>query len=489
MLDRRLVREEPEKIRQALAKRGHEFDLDTLIASEAQRRELLKAVESLRAEKNELSEQTADTMRAGGDAAALKERSTEIGAELAELEQELGQVGDRFEQMMHELPNIPLDEVPVGESEQDNVVMYEVGEPPKFDFTPRPHWEIGEQLGILDFEAAARMAGARFVTDVGAGATLERALINFMLDTHTRKHGYTEVSPPYLANERSLFGTANLPKFEDDLFKTTDGYYLIPTAEVPLTNMHQGEILEGDELPIYYTAYTACFRREAGAAGKETRGMIRVHQFHKVGSEELEKLVKNAETIIQALELPYRRVHLCTGDMGHQPQQTFDLEGYFPGMDRWLELSSVVVQPVRRLSGPALQYPLSSPATGQTRVRAHYERFGPGLRAHYGGDPGELSAGKRNCGDPRGIAPLHGRDGRDSASYALAHQSVTPAGSVALCQSALTFPSRADCAGTCLLTPTAGRDRFPVQQCTTASRRLVIRTRGRSPPSGYPPHR
>ncbi len=350
MLDRRLVREEPEKIRQALEKRGYEFDLDTLIATEAQRRELLTAVESRRAEKNELSEQIGDTMRAGGDAAALKEHSTQIGAELEELEQELGQVEERFEQMMLDLPNIPLDEVPVGESEQDNVVMYEVGELPKFDFTPRPHWEIGEQLGILDFEGAARMAGARFVTDVGAAATLERALINFMLDTHTRKHGYTEVFPPYLANERSLFGTANLPKFEDDLFKTTDGYYLIPTAEVPLTNMHQDEILDADRLPIYYAAYTACFRREAGAAGKDTRGMVRVHQFHKVelmkfvrpgqGSAELEKLVKDAEVILQALELPYRRTQLCTGDMGFQPQQTFDLDVYCPGMDRWLEISS-----------------------------------------------------------------------------------------------------------------------------------------------------
>ncbi len=349
VLDRRLVREEPEKIRQALDKRGYEFDLDTLIATEAQRRELLKAVESRRAEKNELSEQIGDTMRTGG-AAALKERSTQIGIELAALEQELDEAEERFDQMMAELPNIPLDEVPIGESEQDNVVMYEMGEPPKFDFAPRPHWEIGEQLGILDFQGAARMAGARFVTDVGAGATLERALINFMLDTHTRKHGYTEVFPPYLANERSLFGTANLPKFEEDLFKTTDGYYLIPTAEVPLTNMHQDEILNAEQLPIYYAAYTACFRREAGAAGKDTRGMVRVHQFHKVelmkfikpeqGSEELEKLVKDAEVILQALELPYRRTQLCTGDMGFQPQQTFDLEVYCPGLDRWLEISS-----------------------------------------------------------------------------------------------------------------------------------------------------
>jgi len=239
-----------------------------------------------------------------------------------------------------------------------------------------------------------------------------------MLDTHTRKHGYTEVSPPYLANERSLFGTANLPKFEDDLFKTTDGYYLIPTAEVPLTNMHQGEILEGEDLPIYYTAYTACFRREAGAAGKETRGMIRVHQFHKVelmksvrpgqGSEELEKLVKDAEVIVQALELPYRRVHLCTGDMGHQPQQTFDLEGYFPGMDRWLELSS------------CSQYGDYQARRCNTRTVHSVHELGFGLRAHYGGDPGKLPAGKRNCGDPRSITPLYGRDGRDSASYAVA---------------------------------------------------------------------
>ncbi len=350
MLDRRIIREEPQKVREALDKRGCDFDLDALIELEARRRDLLQAVEAQRAQRNQISEQVAQTVREGGDAEPLKQRSIEIGRQLAANEQELAEVEGRFDQMMAELPNIPLDEVPVGESEQDNVVMYEVGEPPKFDYTPRPHWEIGEQLGILDFDGATRMAGARFVTDVGAGATLERALINFMLDTHTRKHGYTEVFPPYLANERSLFGTANLPKFEDDLFKTTDGYYLIPTAEVPLTNMHQGEILEGDDLPIYYTAYTACFRREAGAAGKDTRGMVRVHQFHKVelmkfvkpgqSSEELEKLVKDAEVILQALELPYRRVHLCTGDMGFQPRQTFDLEVYCAGMDRWLEISS-----------------------------------------------------------------------------------------------------------------------------------------------------
>ena len=350
MLDRRLIREDPEKIRAALRSRGYEFDLDELISVESQRRELLAIVESSRAQRNELSEQIGRLMQEGGDAEALKVRSTELGKEIAVLEEELRQVEERFEELMLELPNIPLEEVPVGESEEDNVVVYSRGEVRRFDFTPVGHWELGERLGILNFQVAAKQAGARFVTDVGAGATLERALINFMLDTHTRKHGYTEVLPPFLANERSCYGTANLPKFEEDLFKTTDGLYLVPTAEVPLTNMHQDEILAADELPKYYTAYTACFRSEAGAAGKETRGLIRVHQFHKVelmkfvkpeeSDEELEKLVQNAESIIQALELPYRRMYLCTGDMGFQPRQTFDLEAYFPAMDRWLELSS-----------------------------------------------------------------------------------------------------------------------------------------------------
>ena len=350
MLDRRLIREEPETIREALRKRGYEFDLDELIGVEQQRRELLEMVESRRAQRNEISEEIGRLIKEGGDAEPLKAQSTALGEAIAQSEEELRQVEERFEQLMLELPNIPLDEVPAGATEEDNVVMYSQGEIRRFEFTPLGHWELGVRLGILDFSVAAKQAGARFVTDIGAGAALERALINFMLDTHTRQHGYTEVLPPFLANERSCYGTANLPKFEEDLFKTTDGLYLIPTAEVPLTNMQQDEILAAEELPKCYTAYTACFRSEAGAAGKETRGLIRVHQFHKVelmkfvkpeqADEELEKLVNNAEAIIQALELPYRRAHLCTGDMGFQPRQTFDLEGYFPGMDRWLELSS-----------------------------------------------------------------------------------------------------------------------------------------------------
>ena len=407
MIDRKIIRESPELMREALARRRYQFDLDHLIEVEARRRELLAQVEEARADKNVISMRIggiyageseplilglvaqADVFRARAreyraagkdDIARALEAAVEAGlhgdtqaaAEIPEpirrvvaetlkqsaaeeqptdkMEEALEQVEAEFEALMLELPNLPLDEVPDGDDEDDNVILYERGEPRRFDFEPLPHWEIGTRLGILDFEGAARMAGARFTMGVGLGATLERALINFMLDTHTREHGYTEVFPPYLANARSLIGTANLPKFEDDLFKTTDGYYLIPTAEVPLTNMHQGEILAAADLPKYYTAYTASFRREAGAAGKEGRGMIRLHQFHKVelmkfvtpetADEELEKLTRNAETIIERLGLPYRRVALCTGDLGHQPRQTFDPEVYFPGMDRWLELSS-----------------------------------------------------------------------------------------------------------------------------------------------------
>ena len=240
--------------------------------------------------------------------------------------------------------------MPEGEDESDNPVLYEKGDAPSFDFEPLPHWELGERLGILDFERAAKIASSRFVMNLGAGATMERALIQMMLDAHTREHGYTEVLPPYLANTRSLIGTATLPKFEEDQFKTREGLYLIPTAEVPLTNIHQDEILEADELPKHYTAYTASFRREAGSAGQESRGLIRLHQFNKVelmkfvtpetADDELEALTLNAETILERLELRYRRIILCTGDMGFQPQRTYDLEVWMPGMNRWVEISS-----------------------------------------------------------------------------------------------------------------------------------------------------
>ncbi len=351
MIDHRIVRETPEIIREALRRRRFEYDLDRLIELEARRRELLQ-VENLRAEKNRLSNEIGAAYREGDEQRAeeLKERVAEISAQIEAQEEELERVEEQFHAMMLELPNIPLDEVPEGDGEEDNPVLYEWGDRPEFSFEPLPHWELAERLGILDFERAAKIAAARFTMNVGAGATIERALINFMLDVHTREHGYTEVVPPYLANTRSLIGTATLPKFEQDQFKTREGLYLIPTAEVPLTNMHQDEILSAEELPKYYAAYTACFRREAGSAGQESRGLIRLHQFNKVelmkfvtpetADEELERLTLNAEEILKRLELPYRRILLCTGDMGFQPQRTFDLEVWMPGMNRWVEISS-----------------------------------------------------------------------------------------------------------------------------------------------------
>jgi seryl-tRNA synthetase len=349
MIDRRLIREQPEVVRKALADRGSDFDLDRLVYLEARRRELL-SVESLRARKNELSKEIGRVMSSGGEADALRAQVAEISQQIEAMEAELSQVEAEFERLMLEVPNIPKPEVPVGPDASANVVLKTWGTPRQFDFDARGHWEVGERLGILNFERAARIAGARFVCDIGLGARLERAIINFFLDTHTRKHGYTEVFPPFLANETSLIGTGNLPKFEEDLFKTREGYYLIPTAEVPLTNLHQGEIIDGDLLPLCYTAYTPCFRSEAGSAGRETRGVIRQHQFHKVelmkfvkpeqADEELEKLTRNAETILEMLELPYRRVALCTGDLGFGSCQTFDLEVWMPGMQAWVEISS-----------------------------------------------------------------------------------------------------------------------------------------------------
>ncbi len=351
MIDHRIIRETPEIVREALRKRRVDYDLDRLIELEARRRELL-AVENLRADKNRLSEQIGGAYRDGerDRAEDLKQQVAEVSRRIEEQEAELERVQDEFDAMMLELPNIPHAEVPEGDDESDNPVLYRRGEPPAFDFDPLPHWELGRRLGILDFERAAKIASSRFVMNVGLGATLERALISFMLDTHTREHGYLEIMPPYLANARALLGTATLPKFEDDQFKTREGLYLIPTAEVPLTNMHQDEILAAEELPKYYTAYTASFRREAGSAGQESRGLIRLHQFHKVelmkfvapetADEELETLTLNAEAILQRLELAYRRVILCTGDMGFQPRRTYDLEVWMPGMDRWVEISS-----------------------------------------------------------------------------------------------------------------------------------------------------
>jgi len=352
MLDRRIIREEPDLLRQAIRNRGAEVDVEELIRLDERRRELLAEVEQLKAERNRLSKEVGEAMRRGEEetAAALRARVSELKEQISAQEGELEATESLFEQRMLEVPNIPRPEVPLGAGPEDNVVIHERGQKPQFAFEPQPHWEIGERLGILDFAAGAKLAGARFVCDFGAAAQMERALINFMLDVHTRQHGYKEVLPPFMANARCLVGTGSLPKFEGDLFKTTEGFYLVPTAEVPLTNLHQDEILDASELPKYYTAYTPCFRSEAGAAGRESRGLIRLHQFNKVelmkfttpetSAEELEKLTQNAEAILELLGLAYRRVILCTGDLGFGACRTYDLEVWMPGMGRWVEISS-----------------------------------------------------------------------------------------------------------------------------------------------------
>jgi len=361
MLDIRVLRHEPERVRWALEVKGVECDLDAILALDERRRQLLFEVEQQRARKNEISKtigqrigqaKKADpkvdvaAVRAEFDAelAALDAQIEGLGAEVQETEQQL-------DALMLWLPNIPVPDTPLGKSEEDNVEVRRWGEPRRFDFDPQPHWELGTKLAVLEFESATRMAGTRFVLTKGLGARMERALINFMLDVHTREHGYTEVCPPYIANAAALTGTTQLPKFEEDLFRLRErDYYLIPTAEVPLTNLHMGEILEAGALPLCYTAYTPCFRSEAGSAGRESRGMIRVHQFHKVelvkfalpeqAAEELQKLIGNAEVVLQRLGIPYRLMRLCTGDMTFAGEEGYDLEAWMPGMGKYVEISS-----------------------------------------------------------------------------------------------------------------------------------------------------
>jgi seryl-tRNA synthetase len=315
------------------------------------RRLLLGEVESRRQERNSLSEEVGRLKKAQQDAATLVQRVREINQELKELEKDLQDKEEVVSDFLLNLPNLPHSSVPVGASSESNPVVKKWGEPPPFSFLPRPHWEVGEDLGILDFETAAKITGSRFSLLKGSASRLERALINFMLDLHTRHHGYLEVWPPFMINEASALGTGQLPKFKDDLFKLEGwDYYLAPTAEVPVTNIHRDDILAEENLPINYTAYTPCFRSEAGSYGKDVRGLIRQHQFDKVelvkfttpesSYEELEKLLVNAETVLQELGLPYQVVVLCTGDMGFAAAKTYDIEVWLPGQGTYREISS-----------------------------------------------------------------------------------------------------------------------------------------------------
>ncbi|MGC8966255.1 MAG: serine--tRNA ligase [Caldimicrobium sp.] len=353
MLDLRLIREKPEWVKERLKTRGGQYPIDKVLQLDEKRRALLQEVEVLRHERREKSEEIGRLKKAGEISLAqtIAEQVRNIGDRLKILEEELKAVEKELFENLAAIPNIPHESVPYGESDKDNVVIKKFGDPPSFSFKPRPHWELGEILGIFDFERAAKITGSRFTVYYREGALLERALINFMLDLHIKKHRYTEVLPPFIVNEASMFGTGQLPKFKEELFKLEDwDYYLIPTAEVPVTNLHRDEILPEEILPLYYTAYSPCFRAEAGAHGKDIKGIVRQHQFNKVelvkfvtpetSYEELESLLLDAEEVLQLLELPYRVVVLCTGDLGFAAAKTYDIEVWSPGQNRYIEISS-----------------------------------------------------------------------------------------------------------------------------------------------------
>lgn len=352
MLDIKLIRSNPEEVKRALEKRGAQANLEEFLKLDEERRTLLVEVEQLKSLRNRESEEIARRKKQGEPADELIEKMREVSNKIKEMDDRVKEIEGKLEQLLLMIPNIPDESVPVGKSDADNVEVRRWGEPRKFDFAPKPHWELGEALDILDFERAAKITGSRFVVYKGAGARLERAIINFMLDLHTQKHGYKEIFPPFIVNRASMTGTGQLPKFEEEAFKlynNTD-YFLIPTAEVPVTNLHMNEILEKEDLPIYYVAYSGCFRAEAGSAGRDTRGIIRQHQFNKVelvkftepenSMEELEKLTRDAEEVLQILGLPYRVVVLCTGDLGFSSSKTYDIEVWMPSYNRYVEISS-----------------------------------------------------------------------------------------------------------------------------------------------------
>ncbi len=351
MLDIKFIRQHTDLVRQKLTERGQVLNLDEFIRLEEQRRNILQEVETLRNERNTVSKQVGEKKKRKEDASELIERMGTVSSRIKELDETLAQTEEKLNQLVMMIPNIPHESVVFGRSSEDNPVVRTWGEKRTFHFTPKPHWEIGENLNILDFGRGAKITGARFTLYRGAGALLERAVLNFMLDLHTQEHGYMEVLPPFMVNRDSMTATGQLPKFEEDLFRVDKvDYFLIPTAEVPVTNIHRDEVLSEKELPIYYVAYTPCFRAEAGSYGKDTRGLIRQHQFNKVelvkfstpeGSyDELEKLTANAEEVLKRLNIPFRTVSLCSADLGFSSAKTYDLEAWLPGQETYREISS-----------------------------------------------------------------------------------------------------------------------------------------------------
>ncbi len=351
MLDIKRIRKNPEELVAAMkARRGKGADVSEVLALDEKRRELIQKVEVLKAKRNEDSAKVPQLKKQGEDVSALLAEMKQVADEIKELDGELNEIDSKFDELLLKIPNIPHESVPDGADDKDNQELRRWGSPTEFGFEPKAHWDIGEELGILDFAAAGKITGARFTVYRGLGARLERAIISYFLDIHT-ENGYTEILPPYMVNRASMTGTGQLPKFEEDAFKVagTD-YFLIPTAEVPVTNLHRGDILEGSELPIKYCAYSACFRSEAGSAGRDTRGLIRQHQFNKVelvkfvkpedSYQELEKLTADAERVLQGLGLPYRVVCLSTGDLGFSSAKTYDIEVWMPSYNRYVEISS-----------------------------------------------------------------------------------------------------------------------------------------------------
>jgi len=354
MLDLKKIRTNPDEIKKALKNRGEDFQestIDEILALDEERRKILVEVENLKSKRNQVSAEIPKLKKAGEDVQGIMAEMRELGDKIKEFDTKVSEVDSKIEYILLRIPNIPNPQVPEGETDEDNIEIKKWGEATKFDFEAKAHWDLGTDLDILDFERGGKVAGSRFTMYKGLGARLERAVISYFLDKHTFENGYEEVLPPYMVNRDSMTGTGQLPKFEEDAFKVeNNGYFLIPTAEVPVTNMYRNETFKGDELPVKHVAYSACFRAEAGSAGRDTRGLIRQHQFNKVelvkfckpeqSYEELDKLVKDAESVLQGLGLPYRIVRICKGDLGFTAALKYDIEVWMPSYNRYVEISS-----------------------------------------------------------------------------------------------------------------------------------------------------
>ncbi|MBQ2897931.1 MAG: serine--tRNA ligase [Clostridia bacterium] len=351
MIDIKVLRNEPEKVQRAFLKRREKFDVEGVLELDDKRKETIYKAEQLKNKQNTVSKQIPQLKKEGKDVAPIFEEMKKISDEIKELDAVVRDLDEQIEKIMLTIPNIPNETVPEGETDEDNIEIRKWGEPTQFDFEPKAHWDIGKDLNILDAERAGKVTGTRFTFYKGTGSQLERAIINFFLDTHTFESGYKEVFPPYMVHRNSMVGTGQLPKFEEDAFKVSGtDYFLIPTAEVPVTNMYRDEILDGTKLPIKHVAYSACFRAEAGSAGRDTRGLVRQHQFNKVelvkftkpeqSYEELEKLTNDAEKVLQLLKIPYRVVKICAGDLGFTAAMKYDIEVWMPSYGRYVEISS-----------------------------------------------------------------------------------------------------------------------------------------------------